>query len=119
MRKNELKSLEELKTQYLGIWAPSEGHWFGLDFSYHGVEYRLHTGSMYGDSKKCDKDGFVRQFGLYKKTNKPDSKNPGTYLYELLDEKDSLDELLNCNAIEGIPFSCVIMDDETVLLGQV
>ena len=33
MRKNEYNSLNEFLTQYIGEWAPSEGHWFGLDFS--------------------------------------------------------------------------------------
>jgi hypothetical protein len=118
MRKNELKSLEELKTQYVGIWAPSDGHWFGLDFSYHDVEYRLHTGSMYGGSQNCDDNGIVRQFGLYRKTDKIDPKHKDVVLYELLDEKESLEKLLDSKVIEGTPFSIVIMDDDTILLGQ-
>lgn len=118
MRKNELSSIDDLKTQYVGIWGPSDNHWFGLDFRYNGIEYRLHTGSMYGDIEIVDQDGVVRQFGLYRKTEKPDPKNPNIYLYELLDEKESLDELLKSAVIEGRPFCEVIMDDETVLLGQ-
>ena len=118
MKKNELKSLEELRSQYIGIWGPSDGHWFGLDFSYHGIEYRLHTGSMYGDSEVTDDNGFIKQFGLYRKTNTKDPKHPSLSLYELLDEKEDLEELLNSTVIEGIPFKCVIMNDETILLGQ-
>lgn len=118
MRKNELNSLDELKSQYTGIWAPSEGHWFGLDFYYNGNEYRLHTGSMYDDNEAVDPNGVVRQFGLYRKTKKADPKHPGIFLYELLDEKSSIDELLCSTVIECIPFCEVIMDDETVLLGQ-
>ena len=118
MRKNELNSLDELKSQYIGIWAPSESHWFGLDFAFNGIEYRLHTGSMYNDNEAVDSGGVVKQFGLYRKTEKADSKHPGLFLYELLDEKSSLDELLCSTAIEGKPFCEVIMDDETVLLGQ-
>ena len=118
MRKNELKSLDELKEQYVGIWGPSDGHWFGLDFSYHGKEYRLHTGSMYGNNETTDEHGVVNLFGLYQKTQKQDPKHPSIVLYELLDEKESLEELLSSTVIEGIPFSNVIMDDETLLLGQ-
>ena len=33
MRKNEFNTLEDFTTQYTGEWNPSEGHWFGLDFS--------------------------------------------------------------------------------------
>ena len=118
MRKNELKSLDELRSQYIGVWGPSDGHWLGLDFSYHGNEYRLHTGTMYGDKDKTDENGTITQFGLYQKTEKKDPKHPNNILYELLDEKDSLEDLLDSTVIDGIPFGTVIMDDETMLLGQ-
>ncbi len=118
MRKNELKSLEELKAQYRGVWGPSDGHWLGLDFSYNGHEYRLHTGTMYGDKEKIDEKGTITQFRLYRKTEEKDPKHPNINLYELLDEKDSLEALLDSTAIGDIPFGIVIMDDETELLGQ-
>ena len=47
MRKNDYNSIDEFTSQYTGEWAPSEGHWFGLDFSYNGREYRFNTGSMF------------------------------------------------------------------------
>ncbi len=78
MRKNELNSLDELKSQYVGVWGPSDNHWLGLDFSYRGIEYRLHTGAMYGDNESVDPDGVLRQFGLYRKTEK---KNQNTRKY--------------------------------------
>ena len=58
------------------------------------------------------------QNGLYRKTEKKDPKHPEVFLYELLDEKRSLDELLDSTVIDSKPFSEVIMDDDTVLLGQ-
>ena len=67
MRINEYKSLDEFTSQYVGEWAPSNGHWYGLDFSYRGVEYRLHTWSMYKDEIKVLPDGRDAIFGLYKK----------------------------------------------------
>ena len=118
MRKNEYNSLDEFLSQYIGIWGPSDGHWFGLDFLYKGKEYRLNTGTMYGEKDKTDDNGNIIQFGLYRKTNKKDPKHPNIYLYELLDEKESVVALLDSLAIEGIPFRDVIMDDETVMLGQ-
>ena len=118
MRKNEYTSLAEFRSQYVGVWAPSEGHWFGLDFRYKGTEYRLHTGTMYGIKEIVDPNGIARQFGLYKKTDKPDPKYPDINLYELLDEKESIDLLLKSCAIDGKPFSEIIMDDDTELLGQ-
>ena len=47
MRINKYNSLEKFTSQYIGEWAPSDNHWFGLDFSYNGTEYRFNTGSMY------------------------------------------------------------------------
>ena len=47
MRINEYNSLDEFTNEYTGIWNPSNGHWFGLDFKYNGVTYRLHTGKMH------------------------------------------------------------------------
>lgn len=118
MRKNEYNSLDEFLSQYIGVWNPSENHWFGLDFLYNGVEYRLNTGTMYGEKNKIDDNGKVIQFGLYRKTNKKNSKYPDLYLYELLVEKESVVELLDSLVIEGIPFKDVIIDDNTELLGQ-
>lgn len=118
MRKNELTSLDELKSQYTGVWAPSDGHWFGLDFRYNGIEYRLHTGSMYEANETTDEDGIIHQFGLYRKSDKVDPEHPDFTLYELLDEKASLDDLLDSTAIEGIAFRDIIMSDDTILLGQ-
>lgn len=60
MRKNEYKSLEEFKSQYVGEWAPSEGHWLGLDFIYDEKEYRFHTGYMFVGEKDS-------LFSLYEK----------------------------------------------------
>ena len=45
-------------------------------------------------------------------------KNNFDIQLKLLDEKESVVALLDSLAIEGIPFRDVIMDDETVMLGQ-
>lgn len=34
-------SIAEFKKQYIGIWDPSNEHWFGLDFIYNQKEYRF------------------------------------------------------------------------------
>ena len=57
MRKNEYTSLDDFRSQYIGVWAPSEGHWLGLDFSYKGNEYRFQTGSnMQKKTRSCQMD---------------------------------------------------------------
>lgn len=114
MRKNEYKSLDEFKSQYTGVWGPSDGHWFGLDFSYKGVEYRFNTGSMYGMNNTILADGREAVFGLYRKMT--DQQAGAGYL--LLEEFATMNDALNSRCIGGIPFSEVIMDDHTELLGQ-
>jgi len=111
MRKNEYSTIEEFTSQYTGVWAPSEGHWFGLDFSFHGCEYRFNTGSMYHRQNTILKDGREAVFGLYR-------KNSITGEYTLLEEFATMEDALKSTAIDGVEFQTVIMADETELLGQ-
>ena len=111
MRKNEYSTIEEFTSQYTGEWAPSEGHWFGLDFSYHGCEYRFNTGSMYNRQNTTLNDGSEALFGLYRK-----DIISGEYI--LLEEFATMDDVLKSTCIDGIVFKDIIMADETELLGQ-
>ena len=114
MRINEYNSLEEFTTQYIGIWEPSDGHWFGLDFIFNGAEYRFNTGSMYEKEDTILPDGRVALFGIYRKNSrKIDGKD-----YTLLEEFATMDDALNSTCIEGIKFRDVIMADNTELVGQ-
>ena len=90
MRKNEYNSLEEFKAQYTGVWDPSDGHWFGLDFIYKGKEYRFNTGSMYSESNTILEDGREASFGLYKKNNASQSGNEYTLLAEFATIEEAL-----------------------------
>ena len=117
MRKNEYDNIEQLKSQYVGIWGPSDGHWFGLDFKFLGQEYRIYTGTMYGDKDNIEND-VVKQFGLYLKTNEPDERFPGICKYVLLYEFENFDQLLKNAKIDNIPLEIAIMDDDTEILGQ-
>ena len=119
MRINEYKSLEEFTSQYVGEWAPSKGHWLGLDFSYKEKEYRLHTGSMYNSENTIFQDGREALFGLYiKMPLNPESSIAENYVYNLLGEYADMSELLESTVICNTPFKKVIMDDATELLGQ-
>ncbi len=117
MRKNEYDNIEQLKSQYIGVWGPSDGHWFGLDFKFHGQEYRIHTGTMYGNKDNIEND-IVKQFGLYLKTNEIDARFPSICKYVLLYESKSFDELLKNAKIDDTPLEIAIMDDDTEMLGQ-
>ncbi len=114
MKKNEYNSLEEFMTQYTGVWNPSEGHWFGLDFIFRGTEYRFNTGSMYFDSNTILEDGREAVFGLYKKNTASPTGNE----YDLLDEFATIEEALSSTCIDGIRFDKIITDPNTELVGQ-
>ena len=119
MRINECNSLNEFTSQYIGEWGPSDGHWLGLDFSYKGDEYRLHTGSMYNPSNTILQDGREAMFGLYIKVpEKARISSSDNHIYNLLGEYASMTDLLGSTAICGIPFKEIIMDDSTEMLGQ-
>lgn len=118
MRINEFNSLEEFTSQYVGEWAPSKGHWLGLDFSYRGEEYRLHTGAMYNSKSATLQDGRVAMFGLYIKLKKDVTSSTDNYIYKLLGEYADMTDLLKSTVISDTPFKDVIMDDSTELLGQ-
>ena len=114
MRINEYNSLKEFTSQYIGIWEPSEGHWFGLDFIYRGKEYRFNTGSMYNQNDTILPDGRTALFGIYRKNLKKINGKE----YTLLEEFASMDDVLESTCIDGIQFKEVIMDDSTELVGQ-
>lgn len=108
MRKNEYNSIDEFKKQYIGIWAPSDGHWYGLDFIYNQTEYRLQTGKMYSDEKDA-------MFGLYRKRV---ASEYGNNDYILLAQFDDMNTLLDSSVIDNRKFSEIIIDDNTELVGQ-
>lgn len=114
MRKNEYESLEQFTSQYIGIWNPSGGHWFGLDFLYEGTEYRFHSGCMYDESSVLS-DGREVLFSIYRKkefTSKDKRE------YELLGMFADMQDVLESTVIQGRLFKDVIMDDDTEIVGQ-
>ena len=115
MRKNEFTSLEQFASQYTGEWSPSDGHWYGLDFIWHGKEYRFQTGSMYNEENTVLPDGREAMFGLYRKKDHAANTEQE---YELLGEYADIKSVMQSTVIEVIPFAKIIMDDSTELTGQ-
>lgn len=114
MRINAYQSLSEFTSQYIGEWAPSDGHWFGLEFKYMGKEYRLHTGIMYDADPRYTADGREVLFGLYEKKNPVGKGEQFTRLCSFA----SMNDLLEYSGINGRAFKEVIMDDSTEITGQ-
>ena len=79
MSKNEFTSIDQFLSQYTGEWGPSDGHWYGLDFSWNGCKYRFHTGAMYESEPLTLPDGRDADFGVYRKLDNP----VGGHEYEL------------------------------------
>ena len=113
MRVNEYNSLEEFTSQYIGEWAPSDGHWLGLEFRYKGEDYRLHTGAMFSNEPKYNPHGEEIVFRLYKVVS---SSNGSTFVQ--LAAFSSMKELLKYSGIDSRPFSEIIMDDNTQMTGK-
>lgn len=114
MRINEYQSLEEFTSQYTGEWAPSDGHWYGLEFRYKAHDYRLHTGIMHGNDPEQDEKGREILFGLYA-MNPP--ANEGAQ-FQRLASFATMEDLLRYTGIDNRPFCEIIMDDSTQILGQ-
>lgn len=115
MRINEYKSIDEFKSEFTGEWSPSNGHWYGLDFRYNGVVYRLNTGSMYNEIDTILEDGSIALFGVYQKKTDDDETSQE---YILLGEYSDMNTLLEARCIGGREFKEVIMDDSTQILGK-
>ncbi len=115
MRVNEYNTLDEFINEYTGIWDPSEGHWFGLDFKYDGVVYRLNTGSMYNESNTILLDGRTAIYGLYQSADKA-KENDRKFV--LLGEYADMNDLLESEVIQNQKFSEIIMNDSTEILGK-
>ncbi|WP_287387658.1 hypothetical protein [Lachnospira sp.] len=109
MIKNEFINLTDFTSQYTGEWNPAEGHWFGLDFTYKNITYRLNTGNMY-----ANEEDFL--FGLYIKSEDNDTET--NHGYKLLFSCDSMEELLNSTSIDNTCFRDIIINKDVELLGQ-
>lgn len=113
MRKNEYNSLEAFTSQYVGVWGPSDGHWLSLEFSYQGKDYRFATDSMHNPENTILPDGRESKFDLYEMFKTEESID-----YTLLEEYATMEDGLESTIIGNRPFSEVIMDDDTEILGQ-
>lgn len=114
MRLNEYTSLSEFTNQYIGVWGPSDDHWFGLEFRYNGKDYRLHTGTIHEDDPVVTKDGHEVMFSLYGIQR----NTVGHDEFSRIESFASMDDLLKSRCIDNLEFSSIIMDDSTEILAQ-
>ena len=114
MSKNEFTSIDQFLSQYTGEWGPSDGHWYGLDFSWNGCKYRFHTGAMYESEPLTLPDGRGADFGVYRKLDNP----VGGHEYELIGKYATTAEAVKQCIIDGISLAEIIVHPDTELLGQ-
>lgn len=105
-------SIEEFKYQYNGQWSPVDDHWFGLDFMHNGESYRFNTWSEGNRNMDCLPDGRKIKFSIFRNISREERR------YTLLGDYNSMDEVLASTVIDGMPFSDIILADDTTLLGQ-
>ena len=110
----EFTSIDQFLSQYTGEWGPSDGHWYGLDFSWNGCKYRFHTGAMYESEPLTLPDGRDADFGVYRKLDNP----VGGHEYELIGKYATTAEAVKQCIIDGISLAEIIVHPDTELLGQ-
>ncbi len=115
MRVNEYNSLEDFTYEYDGK-ACGEGHYCGLEFSYKGSIYRLHTGAMFEKEEPILEDGRKGVFCLYKILRNYPGANDEDYVF--LGWYADMSDLLKSKVIDNREFREVIMDDSAEMLAK-
>ena len=46
------KNVEQFKSEFTGVWGPSDNKWTAIDFTYGEKGYRMDTGCIYGTEPK-------------------------------------------------------------------
>jgi len=113
MNADDRMTREDFLAQYKGEWAPSEGLWLGLDFSFNGCEYRFQTESMYTPQNLTLPDGREARFYMYRKV-----KSNSCNRYELLSAFAAPIDVVEKCVIDGRTFGQLLDDNDVVLLGQ-
>lgn len=110
MRKNEYNSLEDFINEYNGKYEIGDEFHIGIEFTYKGVLYRM-----------CREPGQEKYF-LYQVIKFPKRDDYKDVLealhnfeYKWLGIYDTIELLLDSEAIDNRKFKDVIMDDDTII----
>ena len=107
-------SVEQFKSEFTGVWSPSDNLWTALDFTYGEKGYRLDTGWMYGSEPKKTRDGKDAVFYVYDKTEKYGwcDDDPDKPLFVFHDCYATIDDVLEKFTIDGKKFKDIILEDD-------
>jgi len=117
MRVNEYNNLEEFIVEYDEIDRKDIRGFCGIEFTYHGVYYRMCREPISEEKLPTLPNGNKAHYDVMIVHWKNDLW-VGEYEYELVGWYENIEDLLqNCH-IEGRTFEEVIMDDETEIIGK-
>ena len=116
MRKNEYQNLKEFCEEYDGREYPDHQSFIGIEFTYHGVYYRMCREPLPDSELPTLPDG---RKGRYRVVIV--HWHDGWFSdfdYELVGWFADLDDLLQNCQLDGKHFAAVIMDDTTEIVGK-
>ncbi len=107
-------SVEQFKSEFTGVWNPSNNQWTAIDFTYGEKGYRLDTGCIYGTEPKKTMNGEDATFYVYSKREKygwnDDDKNNPLFIFDSC--YASIDDVLEKFEIDGKKFKDIILDTD-------
>lgn len=104
MRTNEYTTLEDFLSEYTGKRDPANNLWYGLEFKYDNLYYRL--------------DYVSNNIMLMRMKFDDNTSYPASSGYEIVGEFQSMNDLLECVIDGKKPFKEVITDQTTELLSK-
>lgn len=107
-------SVEQFKSEFTGVWSPSDNLWTAIDFTFGDKGYRMDTGRMYNTEPEKTKDGEGAVFYIYNKREKYEwyDGNPKNPLFIYDSCYATLDDVLEKFKIDGRKFKDIILDDD-------
>lgn len=104
MRKNEYTELSDFLSEYTGKRDPANNKWYGLEFKYDGLYYRLDYSS----------DTIL----LFKLLFENGNRYPAPSNYDAIGQYNNMVELLECTICDNKKFKDIIIDESTELLSK-
>ncbi len=104
MRINEYNNIEEFLSEYTGKRDPANNLWYGLEFKYNNLYYRL--------------DYVSKSIILMRLKIKKNNSYPSSSGYDILGEFQSMGDLLEFEVENGKSFKEIIIDENTELLSK-
>ena len=117
MRQNEYNNLQEFVEEYDGKDYKAHQSFIGIEFTYHGVYYRMCREPGPKSWWPILPDGLKGRYRVVI-VHWHETPTELNFDYELIDWYRDIDDLLENCSIDGKSFQEVIMADETKIIGK-